>query len=94
MFSEEVRRAASQCPTGRFGGDKVFISHVWKQFTVKERPTPLPLPEFKDRLIDAHRAGLLELSRADLVERMDPIDVSQSETRYLDARFHFVRLDS
>jgi hypothetical protein len=94
QFSERVRLAAKQCPTGRFGGDKIFISHVWKQFTVPETPSPLPLAEFKDRLVEAHRAGLLELSRADLVERMDPVDVSQSETRYLDARFHFVRLDS
>jgi hypothetical protein len=94
QFSERVRLAAKQSPTGRFGGDKIFISHVWKQFTAPETPSSLPLAEFKDRLVEAHRAGLLELSRADLVERMDPVDVSQSETRYLDARFHFVRLDS
>ncbi|HTI51173.1 MAG TPA: hypothetical protein VL475_09485 [Planctomycetaceae bacterium] len=93
-FSERVLLAARQSPSGRFGGDKIFISHVWKQLANGEGPSGLPLAEFKDRLVAAHRAGLLELSRADLVERMDPVDVSQSETKYLDARFHFVRLDS
>jgi hypothetical protein len=46
---------------------------------------------FKARLVSAHRQQLLELSRADLVEAMDPKDVDASEARYLRSTFHFVR---
>jgi hypothetical protein len=35
----------------------------------------------------------LELSRADLVAAMDPEDVRSSETRHLNAEFHFINLD-
>ena len=48
---------------------------------------------FKQRLVEANSKGLLRLSRADLVSAMDPELVAESETRYLNARFHFVRLD-
>ena len=29
-FAEHVKSAARDCPTGRFGDNKVFIAHVWK----------------------------------------------------------------
>jgi hypothetical protein len=47
---------------------------------------------FKDRLIEANRQGLIRLSRADLVEAMDPADVRASETTWLNAVFHFVEI--
>ena len=49
------------------------------------------LDAFKSRLVEAHRADLLTLVRADLVEAMDPQDVAASEARYLNATFHFIR---
>ena len=48
--------------------------------------------EFKRQLAEANRAGLLALSRADLVEAMTPEDVRSSETPYLNATFHFVQV--
>ena len=53
----------------------------------------MDLPTFKQRLTEANNAGLLTLSRADLVEVMDHTDVQESETRYLNAEFHFVLLE-
>ncbi len=40
----------------------------------------------------ANNARLLDLSRADLVQAMDPDDVRLSEVNYLNATFHFVRI--
>jgi hypothetical protein len=92
-FAGAVKAAARACPTGRFGDNKVFISHVWKRLANDPRFAPLGLTGFKARLVEAHRADLLTLSRADLVQLMDPADVSESETPYLNAAFHFVLLE-
>jgi hypothetical protein len=46
--------------------------------------------EFKRHLYEAHRAQLVELSRADFVQAMDPAEVSASEVITDGARFHFV----
>ena len=53
----------------------------------------MTLAQFKERLVEAHRCRLLELCRADLVERMNSKDVAESETRYLDGIFHVLRVD-
>jgi hypothetical protein len=90
-FSERVLAAARASKTGRFGDRKVFISHVFRSLA-DEGAVPDDLAAFKDRLIAAHRRGLLSLSRADLVGEMDAKDVDASEARYLSATFHFVRI--
>jgi len=86
-FARRVLEAARTSPTGRFGDNKVFISHVHR------RLGDAALDAFKRRLVEAHRAGLLALSRADLVEAMDPSDVAESETRWDQTTFHFIRLE-
>jgi hypothetical protein len=87
-FAHRVLGAARAAKDGRFGDNKVFISHVHRSLGVPG----LDLEAFKKRLVEAQRAGLVDLSRADLVEAMSPEDVRASETHYLDATFHFVRL--
>ena len=42
---------------------------------------------------EANNARLLNLARADLVQAMDPEDVRLSEVAYLNASFHFIRID-
>ncbi len=49
--------------------------------------------EFKAKLVEAHRSGLLRLSRADLTPAMAPEVVADSEVPYLNAVFHFVDLE-
>lgn len=91
-FAGQVIEAARRCPpAGRFGENKVFISHIWRQMNHPARE-PLDLSRFKQRLLEANRDGLLQLSRADLVEAMDPVDVRESSTVYDNATFHFVRI--
>lgn len=47
-------------------------------------------PVFDQMLVQANRAGLLRLSRADLTSAFDREMVRRSEIRYLIAEFHFV----
>jgi len=89
-FAQRVKQAAKASTTGRFGEDKIFISHVWR--TLRDQARNLDERTFKDKLVEANRARLLNLSRADLVEAMDPADVSESETQYLGVTFHFIAL--
>ncbi|MBN9521337.1 hypothetical protein J0H58_22920 [bacterium] len=92
-FAATVRSVARDCPTGRFGGNKVFISHVWRQLRDEPRFAALGADGFKAKLVDANRANLLTLSRADLVQLMDPTDVRESETTFLTAVYHFISVE-
>jgi hypothetical protein len=92
-FAESVLGAAQATATGRWHGNKVFISHVWKELQRQGVAGAMTFEDFQGRLIEANRARLLELSRADLVQAMPREDVRASETTYLNASFHFVRLD-
>jgi hypothetical protein len=87
-FARRVREAAGRARTGVFGDRKVFISALWRDLS--SRGTGGNIDQFKQRLVEANRRGLLRLYRADLVEQMDPAEVAASATRYLDATFHFV----
>jgi hypothetical protein len=88
-FASAVRDAARRARTGVFGDRKVFISALWR-----EAGGELSLDDFKHKLVEANRRGLLRLYRADLVAEMDPVEVAESATRYLDATFHFVEREA
>ncbi|WP_438014921.1 hypothetical protein WMF18_29045 [Sorangium sp. So ce315] len=90
-FAARVLEAARASKSGRFGDNKVFISHVLRRLA-EDGVAIDDADAFKARLVSAHRRGLLALNRADLVEAMDPADVDASETRYLSTTFHFVRI--
>ncbi len=92
-FANTVQAAARDCPTGWFGNNKVFISHLWRHLHGEPAFAKLDLPAFKQRLVEANREGLLTLSRADLVQLMDLTDVAESETTYENAVFHFVLVE-
>ena len=91
-FARRVVEAARVCPTGRFGDDKVFIAHIWRSVHDDPAFRGMDIVAFKRRLTEANQARLLDLTRADLVEAMDPEDVRSSETLHFGASFHFVRL--
>ncbi|MFP2901258.1 hypothetical protein [Corallococcus sp. 4LFB] len=75
-------------PTGRFGDNKVFISHVWMAL----QPEWSDRPAFNEALLAANRARQLSLGRADLLAAMNPRDITESEVRAVGASFHFVIL--
>jgi hypothetical protein len=93
-FAATVVALARSCPTGRFGDNKVFIASVYRLSQAEASFPRMTLPEFKSRLIEANRQGLLQLSRADLVQAMDPVLVAESEARLEDdVTFHFILLE-
>jgi hypothetical protein len=93
-FAATVRALAAQSPPqDRFHDNKVFIAALWRTTQREPNFPQLSLPEFKQRLVEANSQNLLHLSRADLVQAMDPRLVAESETAYLNATFHFVLLE-
>ncbi len=90
-FAATVRAlAASSPPQDRFHNNKVFIAALWRASQREPNLQRFTLPEFKQRLIEANAQHLLHLSRADLVQAMDPQSVAESETVHQNATFHFV----
>ena len=85
--------AADSPPDARFHGNKVFIAALWRASQREPSLQHISLPEFKRRLVEANAEHLLHLSRADLIQTMDPQLVAESETVYLNATFHFVLLE-
>lgn len=92
-FANRVREAARGCKSGRHGGDKVFVVHVWRALGEAPAFRGGDFALFKKRLAEANNARLLSLSRADLVQAMNPEDVLLSEVPYMNTCFHFVRDD-
>ncbi len=91
-FVHEVIDTARQSSTGWFGREKIFISHAFRCYQERFPNRSISIATFKEHLIQAHRKNLLQLSRADLVEAMPQQDVAESETSYLNARYHFIRI--
>lgn len=92
-FSARVLATARASDTGWFGDNKVFISHVWRRLKQAGWPDAAVEQEFKRRLVEAHQALRLRLSRADLVEAMNPADVASSVIHHHGETFHFIRTD-
>ncbi|MFO7907243.1 MAG: hypothetical protein R6U98_31625 [Pirellulaceae bacterium] len=90
--ASRILDAARRCEQGRFGDNKVFISHVWKQLSADGESVIRDFRDFQQLLVDAHRQGMLQLSQADLVEAMNPRDVAESRTPYMNMAFHFIRI--
>lgn len=86
-FADHVQTAAADMK-GWEGGRKVFISDL-HQVAAPD----MPLADFKARLVEANRKRLVSLSRADLVEAMDPAKVAASEAQGLAGGATFHRLD-
>ena len=91
-FAVRVLAAARDCPTGRFGPDKVFIGHVYRHLAADGADPGLTLDQFKRHLVEANRGRLLVLSRADMPELHPPADLDESLVTDLNARYHFLTL--
>jgi hypothetical protein len=93
-FARAVTEAATRPEVARFHDDRAFIGSVWDCMRGHSPVGDMSLEQFKTTLIEAHRARLLHITRADLVSAMDPAEVERSEARYQDSTFHFVQLDA
>jgi hypothetical protein len=92
-FAREVLAHARDPRTPRFTDEKAFIESVWRRATEARTCAQMDLDSFKARLLEAHRLGLLVLSRADLRQLISPRDLEASEIEIDGAAFHFVRTD-
>ncbi|MEZ4301916.1 MAG: hypothetical protein R3B70_43685 [Polyangiaceae bacterium] len=90
-FADRVVTAARAATSGRWGEHKIFISQVWDD--LRASGAAPELDAFKQQLVRANQLGLLALSRADLVEVMDPTLVERSRVAAPSGTFHFVRID-
>jgi hypothetical protein len=88
-FAAKVR-AAADAQTHGFGPHKVYIGDVFDALAAED--PALTRAEFDRRLVAAHAAGALNLSRADLVQHMDPEVVHRSSVRHPSGvgEFHFL----
>ena len=89
---EKILSVARAPGTSRFGDGKAFIGSVWQRLSTDPDVRELGEVGFKRLLVEAHQRGDLTLSRADLVSAMDPDDVAASETRHLNATYHFIQI--
>jgi hypothetical protein len=90
LFAVRALEAGKSTKTGRFGDDRVFISHVWRQFEHDPASIGMTLEAFKQRLLEANRQRYLSLVCADMAPKLNQKDVRESEIRYGTARFHFL----
>lgn len=88
-FHEQISRAAGAAVHGWLGPRKLFIHRAWEAWKAVTGETA-DLAEFKVRLLDALRTGHLALARADFTAGIDPNDLAQAETKYLDEVFYFI----
>lgn len=89
-FGEDLQRAVRETTNGAFGSRKVFIASVLEQLKRDPCWAASSAEVLKAKLLGEHRAGRVELARADLVGAMDPQLVAASEARADGASFHFV----
>jgi predicted transcriptional regulator len=90
VFAAEVLAAARRCRTGWFGQERLFISHLYRQYKREHPEARMTLPDFKELLLYANRARSLSLVCDDLSPYHKQADVKASEIQYLSATFHFL----
>lgn len=94
QFSRVVNGVASSCAEGWPGNMKAFISRVWQAIREGELDWNLSEQTFKSMLVDAHRAGNVVLTGADLKNKTDLEDFEKSATQYKNTVWHFIRVDA
>ncbi len=87
-FVSRVQEAADGAITGVFG-NRVFVASLYRLFEERGEASGCSIAEFKDRLMTAHRSGLLALERCDSLDRSNS-NVTKSEIQYLGGIYHFV----
>jgi hypothetical protein len=84
-FASAVKTAAAARNTAKYYGEMAFISSIKAEWFPRS-----DAHDFAVKLVACLQAGLLRLSRADLVGAMDGTMVMASEVTYQRACWHFV----
>lgn len=88
-FAAEMKAAAGRTEQEDRFGEKAFLIAVWGQLDVRGG---MSWPEFKRMAVAAQKAGLVKLSRADLVDAMPPELVMPSRIADGNSEWHLVRV--
>jgi hypothetical protein len=92
-FCHEVVRQAKTCAEGWPGNRRAYIATVWQRISTAQQGWGLTQETFKNRLVEAHKAGRLTLAYADLRSK-DTIDLVQaSAVSDRNNEWHFVRVE-
>lgn len=92
-FTQEILTIAAKSAVGWPGNKRAFISHVWRDLQKKFPFWQLTESDYKNMILSAHRAGLLRLAIADLRDKNNVQDVSDSRISYKNSEWHFIRID-
>ena len=92
-FALEVTRRAAPVAEGWPGNRKAFISQVWPSIRDGRPEWGLSDIEFKCMLVEAHRAGRLALTTADLRNKNNIKDIQDSAISYMNTVWHLVRVE-
>ncbi len=91
-FAAAVVATARKPGVKRFHDDRAFIGSIWEHMRGHDPAFDMPLEAFKAKLVEAHQQKLIRMSRADLVQSIDPSELARSEARHMSGTFHFVAL--
>ncbi len=92
-FTHLVLKIAQDIAIGWPGNKRAFISHIWRDLSASFPFWGINEDEYKEMILNAHRAGLLRLAIADLRDKTNVEDVAQSCITYKNSEWHFVRVD-
>jgi hypothetical protein len=88
-FRDKVLRAAQTTP-GRYGDHLVLISRVWRE--AQRQGLTMTLPEFKENLLAAYRRRELVLTKADMPQTLDRVELDESSVFDRDRELVFIEL--
>lgn len=91
MFAKAAIEAAKKVPKAGRYNDRVFISSAWLKLPASLAAQIDGIDNFKTLLVEASRAGLIHLSRADLISQMNRHLVAGSAIQLFGQdQFHFI----
>jgi hypothetical protein len=97
-MANEMKRAQAMAvhemaaATARAGQstDRVFVADVWDTLVSRGEDEGMTLAQFKALCVELARAGLVTMTRCDLVSAYGADRVLRSECERMGATFHFI----
>lgn len=92
-FARAILDDAAKVARGMPGNRKAFVSHVYGAIGATANRWGLDEVRFKALLAEAHRAGLIALTNADLRDRSTMADIQASAVTHQNTVWHLIRLE-
>ena len=92
-FARAILDNAAKVARGMPGNRKAFVSHVYGAIGATANRWGLDEGRFKALLAEAHRAGLIALTNADLRDRSTMADIQASAVTHQNTVWHLIRVE-